>query len=280
MGKTIKKKTNSEYPSVVKFLFKKKAFIEKKLEAQLKKNETEIGKNATATSTPNLSPIYSETEMGLSSNETATLTPNLSAMNSETGSGKTNTNETAVTLNSTEIEQLELKKKYKIVEHNLKIAKSLLKKSSQLNLEKDLKIKQIMSQHENSNGNLQSDDILFETFSNHFDTRDMHEIRSVGPGSKKDSTFISKIMQSFYKNDLDKLNHRSATGKKFKGTKKHEITFEKKEVMEKMLIERLKCELKDELCASKEFLTRVGRLNTLLRFAIGNLLPKKRKIKI
>lgn len=164
-----------------------------------------------------------------------------------------------------------MKNKYKICEKNLKLAKNLLKKSSQLNLEKDLQIQQLTQNNEKNTTN-----ILFESFAENFENQDMIEIRSIASGSKKDSTFISKIMHSFYKNDLSKLNDRSATGKKFNGIKKHEITFEKKKVMEKMLIERVKCELNDISCTSKEFLARVGRLNTLIRFAIGNLLPKKR----
>lgn len=168
-------------------------------------------------------------------------------------------------------ELLTLKNKYKICEKNLKLAKNLLKKSSQLNLEKDLQIQQLTQNNEKNTTN-----ILFESFAENFENQDMIEIRSIASGSKKDSTFISKILHSFYKNDLSKLNDRSATGKKFNGIKKHEITFEKKKVMEKMLIERVKCELNDISCTSKEFLARVGRLNTLIRFAIGNLLPKKR----
>lgn len=48
-------------------------------------------------------------------------------------------------------------------------------------------------------------------------------------------------------------------------------------MMENMLIERLKSELRDHLGSSSEFAKRIGRINSLVRFAIGNLRPKKRK---
>lgn len=157
-----------------------------------------------------------------------------------------------------------------------KLAKNLLRKSSQLNLDKELKIQQIISQQEKSIPISCSDGVLFKKYSDRFDADDLIEIRSVGPGLKKDSKFITKIVYSFYKNEIEKLHHRTATGKKFNGKRKHEITIEKKRIMECMLIERVKAELKDQMEASSEFLNRVARLNLLLRFAIGNLRPKKK----
>lgn len=105
------------------------------------------------------------------------------------------------------------------------MAKNLLRKSSDINLEKDLRIQQILNQ---SSLAINESSVLFENYSNRFDTREMIEIRSIGPGVKKDSTFICSIMKSLYKNEPEKLSERSATGKKFKGIKKHEITIEKK----------------------------------------------------
>lgn len=255
--KLVSKKSEfiNNYPSVAKFVFKKKTFIENKIDAQLKKVANQCA-NAT---TP---PTCASSE--------ADKSPPSCEQNINIGNPSVTIQETCATAEADEL--ITLKNKYKICEQSLKVAKKLLRESSQLNLEKDLKIQQITSQKENSN---ESDEILFETFSKHFDPPDLHEIRSVGSGVKKDSTFIYKIMNSFYKNNLDKLYNRSATGKKYKGITKHEITFEKKEVMEKMLTERVKWELRDQSCSSKEFLTRVNRLNKLVRFAIGNLLPKK-----
>lgn len=74
---------------------------------------------------------------------------------------------------------------------------------------------------------------FFEKYSNRFDESDLVKIRSIGPGSKKDSTFICNIMSSLYKNESEKLKHRSATGKKYNGKKKVEISFEKKKFNEK-----------------------------------------------
>lgn len=167
----------------------------------------------------------------------------------------------------------ELKEKYRVSENNLKIAKSLLRKTSDLNLEKDLKIIQMTSKSEKNN----SSDVLYEQYSNHFDSHDMLKIRSIKPGIQQDSAFILTIMKSLYKNDVEKLKDRSATGRKFKGIKKHEITLEKKEILENMLIQRVKSELHDKLGTTKNFLKRIGRFNTLLRYAIGNLVSKIKK---
>lgn len=235
-------------------MLEKKGFIEKKINDQVKKSIANDFSGAT-TLQSEISISKAPTTAVFTESDQAEL-----AVPSEISISTVPT--AAVLTESGQAEELlTLKNKYKICEKNLKLAKNLLKKSSQLNLE---------------NNEKNTTNILFESFAENFENQDMIEIRSIASGSKKDSTFISKIMHSFYKNDLSKLNDRSATGKKFNGIKKHEITFEKKKVMEKMLIERVKCELNDISCTSKEFLARVGRLNTLIRFAIGNLLPKKR----
>lgn len=50
-------------------------------------------------------------------------------------------------------------------------------------------------------------------------------------------------------------------------------------MLKNMLTERVKSELSDQFGTSNDFLKRVGRLNTLLRFALGNLVSKIRKNK-
>lgn len=168
-----------------------------------------------------------------------------------------------------------IKKKMRICEENLKIAKSMIRKSSQLNIEKDLKLKELLENPEKSNDTCPSNDVLFDGYSDRFSAEDLTDIRLIGPESSKDSTFISRIMNALYKNDLGKLNERSATGRRYCGTIKHEITFEKKEIMHNMLAERIKTEIRDRFGTSFEFSKRVKRLNLLIRFAIGNLKPKK-----
>lgn len=60
-------------------------------------------------------------------------------------------------------------------------------------------------EHEKTNESTNTNGVLFETYSNRFDSNDLLKIRSIGPGFKSDSTFISSIMSSLYKNDFEKL---------------------------------------------------------------------------
>lgn len=169
-----------------------------------------------------------------------------------------------------------LQNKLKISEQNLKVAKCLLRKTSDLNLEKDFKIQNLTKQTENIGDN-SSVDNLFQKYSTRFDCIDMLTFRSVGPGIGKDSTFVYGILKSLYKKDFEKLQNRSATGKKNKGQTKHEITIEKKEIIKNMLIERVGAELCDRLGTTKEYLKRVGRFNELLRHSIINFVRKQKR---
>lgn len=266
MSNRAKKKFESTYPSIEKFIIRKKnTFIEKKIEKQLK--------NAVLTADAKSYNVVDKID-GSCAIATATSTADSEAF--ETDKTADSEAHMATAECDKKKELMALKNKYKICEQNLKLAKNLLRKSSQLNLDKDLKIQQIISQQEKSIPISCSGGVLFKKYSDRFDADDLIEIRSVGPGLKKDSKFITKIVYSFYKNEIEKLHHRTATGKKFNGKKKHEITIEKKRIMECMLIERVKAELKDQMEASSVFLNRVARLNLLLRFAIGNLRPKKK----
>lgn len=161
------------------------------------------------------------------------------------------------------------KKEFELSEKNLKFAKQLLRKSSELNLEKDLKIKQLQQKNEN-----EERELLFENYKEHFEFSDLVLIRSVAPGLSNDSGFVLKILRSLYKNDEAKLGNRSATGRKYKGEVKQEVSFEKKKIIENMLIERLKHELQDKLGISSEFGLRIGKLNRLLRSGIYNIVTK------
>lgn len=233
----------SNYPSMDRFIKRTKIenFKTNKINSQLRT----ISKNIEATAAPE-----------------ATAIAKLTTTTAATATTKTTT--TAANI---------LENKYKICERNLKIAKKLLKKTSEVNLQKDIKIRELTK---NEKLSVISDD-LFEKFKNHFNSKDILKIRSVGPGLKKDSTFVHRIMKALYRDDVDKLKNRSATGKKFKGNKKMEITFEKKNILNMFLIERVKSELSDQFGTSKEYLKRIGRLNTLVRFAIGNLSSKTQK---
>lgn len=133
-----------------------------------------------------------------------------------------------------------------------------------------------MKQNEKNDVNLNVDLVLFDKHTTSFDCIDLQKFRSIGPGFEKDSTFVYSILKSLYKNEPEKLENRSATGKKFKGKAKLEVTFEKKEIMQNMLIERVKAELCDRLGTNVEYVKRVGRLNVLLRHAISNFVRKRK----
>lgn len=181
------------------------------------------------------------------------------------------TADTTSTTTETEQNVFVLQKRLKISENNLKVAKSLLRKQSELNMSKDLRIIELSKQNENSSN---KNTKLFEKYSNHFRLPDMLKLRSIGPGEGKDSSFVYTLLKLLYKNDSEKLKNRSATGRKFKGISKLEITFEKKKIMQNMLNERVGFELCGCLENTNEHTKRVGSLNKLLRHAINNFVRK------
>lgn len=116
-----------------------------------------------------------------------------------------------------------------MAEKKLNYAKKLLRQTSDILLEKDLKIKQLM---EKTNGHNIASDSVPTFFGKHVETlepEDLKTIRSSKPGEKNDSNFVLNIMRALYKGaESKKLEHRTATGRKYKGINKHEITAEKK----------------------------------------------------
>lgn len=168
-----------------------------------------------------------------------------------------------------------MKKEMDVLKVNLKQAKFLLRQTSELNLEKDLKINQLEKENSNFVG-----DQLYEEFANKFTKEELKGIRSVHPGEQNDSKFVSLMMESLYKNDeKQKLKNRSATGKKYRGEQKLEISMEKKDTMRQMLDLRLKYELPGASTAS-EFKRRLDKLNAYAKWynqssvaVIGTILP-------
>lgn len=161
----------------------------------------------------------------------------------------------------------------------LKDAKILLKKSSQINLKKDLTIESLKQKLQLS----KSTDTLFADFQSSFNFDDMKVIRSVQAGPRKDSTFINRIMSALYKGpETTKLFNRSAAGRKHSGIKKDGLTPEKKEIIRKMFLERLSSEMKNCEGASESELVeleeRAGKLNRYLRSAIANILSAFKKV--
>lgn len=135
-----------------------------------------------------------------------------------------------------------LQKEIYLLKKNLDQAKAHLEASESLILEKDKRIKELTESVVQN----KSQEYL-QQYSQIFEKNDLKEIKSVGRGKQNDSKFILKIMSSLYKNgEKEKLQNRSMNGRKFKGEKKTEISFEKKKTMCDMLFERLSFKLHDE----------------------------------
>lgn len=191
-----------DYPSVEKFVLKAKKphFIESKIRTQLE----------------NIASIDANNCKNVEENTCVQATITVSTMTA-TAAATTITTATETAAVPECYDELKLlEKEYKICEQNLKTAKNLLRKSSDLNLEKDLRIQQILNHNSKA---INECPVLFENYSNSFDDLEMIGIRSIGPGINKDSTFICSIMKYLYKNEPEKIGDRSATGKKFKGKK-------------------------------------------------------------
>lgn len=174
------------------------------------------------------------------------------------------------------VEVIQLQKRVEVAEGNLKIAKQILRKTSDINLEKDIKIQQLLKKNHKLNED-PSGPLPFENFVGHFESIVMNRIRSTKPGKSYDSKFILEVMRSLYKNCTEKLKSRSATGKKYGKQKKAEITLTKKEIMEGMLKERLTSELGDQPQVQLLIISRFKRLNRLVGDAIFNILAKDKR---
>lgn len=175
-----------------------------------------------------------------------------------------------------------LKKRIKILESNLMEAKSIIRKLRDVNLEKDLKINQLMQAKSSTRNNSA---LISEQFSQYFEKSELQQINSVKFGPRNDSRFILTIMRCLYKeNERDKLQNRSAHGQKYKGESKLEISIEKKNIMKSMLVERVSYELGPKSEITSDFSDRIKRFNALVKSAIHNIMkndtkhpPNKRK---
>lgn len=155
-----------------------------------------------------------------------------------------------------------------------KRCKKKIKKSSEIHLEKDIKIAQLQKQLKEVNGPISL--ILFERFENNFNKAEMKMIRSIRSGQSRDSSFVLCIMKAHYKdNEIQKLYERSVTGKKQKGKTKNAITPPKKNIIEQMLKERLASEVED----NDETIKRLAALNRLIRHSIVNILKRLKQSK-
>lgn len=157
----------------------------------------------------------------------------------------------------------------KINQKELKYAKVLLKKSSEINMQKDLQIQQLKQQLKQKLNECSNKTLLFVEYEGKFDLDDLKEIRSVRPGPAKDSNFILKVMRGLYKDgEISKLFDRSAAGRANKGVKKSCITPEKGKIIEDMLHQRILSEIEIE---DLDFEKRSKKLNRFIRSAIYNM---------
>lgn len=119
----------------------------------------------------------------------------------------------------------DLEQRLQISENNLELARKMLQKTNEINIEKDMKIRYLEKKNKETHH-------LYSRQHSNFDANELRAIQSVDPGIKNDSTFILNVMRSLYKgNELIKLSKRNPTGKKYKGIKKQEITMEKRKIM-------------------------------------------------
>lgn len=165
------------------------------------------------------------------------------------------------------------RKKNVAMEKELKYAKQLLRHTSALLLEKDITIKKLSEKNGEKSAAAQK--MLFTKYANQFEDDELKIIRSSMPGAKNDSNFVLNIMRGLYKgNEMKKLKNRTATSRKNKGSEKHEISFEKKDLITEMFKERLTAEHQDDVTESSK---RFKRLNDLLRSAIHNIIRRDQK---
>lgn len=89
--------------------------------------------------------------------------------------------------------------KIRMLEKDSKHAKILLRKASDLNLQKDLEIKKLKQQliQRKSNG---KSEILFRNHSHRFGNGEIKKIRSVKAGKRNDSAFVLTILKGLYRN--------------------------------------------------------------------------------
>lgn len=168
-----------------------------------------------------------------------------------------------------------LTEKKRALERNLKSAKILLRKASDLNLQKDLEIKFLQQQLTKKKTD-ENNDTLFQEHSHRFDSDEIKCIRSIKAGKKNDSAFILFVLKCLYKSEEAKLNNRRVTTRKYGGTQKIELSAEKKQIMQHMLEERVLNELKGS-DGDNELKTRLKQLNTHMRNALHNSVTANKK---
>lgn len=163
----------------------------------------------------------------------------------------------------------------------LKKTKVLLKKASEIILEKELRIKFVQNIPEKMETEKTDKVSLFSEYSYLFRSNDFKAICSVQPGKNHDSNFVLKLMKGFYRGTERVLSNRSAVGRKHNGTRKDAITPEKKKIITEIFNTRIISEMKkfDDDAFESKVDKRTRPLNRFIRSAIGNILASLSKPK-
>lgn len=152
--------------------------------------------------------------------------------------------------------------------------KKLLDSSKSMNLLKDLKIEKlktltltqsVVGDTIENNNPMQ---LPFREHEMYFSSEQMLELRSIGKGKARDSSFITKCLTYFYGGSIDVIAGKCSGPKRMKG--KTCVSPDKKSLMGNMLNERVECEGVEEAI----FLERTERLNRLIGDGIYNIVKR------
>lgn len=157
-----------------------------------------------------------------------------------------------------------LKKNEELVKQNLKIQKITKRRIENICVP-TTSIIQTKSNINQTN----SQSIPFAAHENEFLPAQLHELRSMTEGKRKDGPFVAKCLEFLYKGDLKIIGNKVSGKRKLKG--KSTITPQKRSLMESMLNERFESEGVDE----KILVDRSERLTRLIGDGIQNLTRRK-----
>lgn len=107
----------------------------------------------------------------------------------------------------------------------------------------------------------------FNEFSNVFTENELAELRSIGPSTRHDSTFVTASVKYLYKEDLSVLKSKSLTGRSTKRQTKQAVTPKKVSILKAIFSERIHSITNDK----NERLNREKSLRTYIKDAINNI---------
>lgn len=119
-------------------------------------------------------------------------------------------------------------------------------------------------------------DVLFSKFVKNFSTSELAELRSFESSKNNDSTFVLKIIRCLYKNELEKIESISVTGRSRKGDPKEKMSEQNLNIVKDMLTERLE----SLNLTSKENVGRIKLVNTHIKNAFMTIVHTKKGQKL